>query len=172
MIDKPWRSTIDVTNGRAALVQNGRECHHLTPAQRSCAFEQGTAVMTSRSRAWWVAGGALICGGVLWATLRIGVPAFLTDEHHRARPVLEASSWIAGIAGLLVASVALAVAIRQGRVHRASEPAPGSPTSQTATAGGVVFTGDVTGGSGSGSTTGVHIGQVGNSSDPQTPTRP
>ncbi|MFE2756374.1 hypothetical protein ACFXGA_30685 [Actinosynnema sp. NPDC059335] len=46
----------------------------------------------------------------MWAVLRFGVPAFPTDEKHAARPVVEALSWLAGIAGLVVAVVALTVA--------------------------------------------------------------
>lgn len=126
-----------------------------------------------RGRAWWVAGGALVGGAAVWAVLRFGVPVFLTDEKHEARPVLEALSWIAGIAGLLVAVAALAVALRQGRRHRtavqdAPTPTPAAP--QMATRGGVIFTGHVTGGSGP--TTGVHVGQVAAPPDPLVPTRP
>jgi hypothetical protein len=126
-----------------------------------------------RSRAWWVAGGALVGGGAGWAVLRFGVPAFLTDEKHPARPVLEALSWIAGIAGLVVAVVALVVALRQERDRTDLREAVTPAASQTATGGGVIFTGNVTGGSGSGPTTGVHVGQVGGPPlDPPEPARP
>ncbi|WP_158853173.1 hypothetical protein [Saccharothrix deserti] len=128
--------------------------------------------MVGRSRAWWVAGGALVGGGVVWAVLRFGVPVFLADEAHSARPVLEALSWIAGIGGLVVAVVALAVASRQGRDRTAAREVAPPPASQTATGGGVILTGGVTGGSGSGTTTGVHIGQIGGPPDPPVPTRP
>jgi hypothetical protein len=128
--------------------------------------------MVGRSRAWWVVGGALVGGGVVWAVLRFGVPVFLADEAHTARPVLEALSWIAGIGGLVVAVVALVVALRQGRNRAAAREAATSPAVQTAIGGGVVFTGDVTGGSGPGPTTGVHIGGVGGPPDPPVPTRP
>ncbi len=83
--------------------------------------------MVGRSRAWWVAGGALAGGGLVWAVLRFGVPVFLTDENHPARPTLEALSWIAGIGGLAVAVVALVVAMRQKpdstAMHRMDTPA-------------------------------------------------
>lgn len=111
-----------------------------------------------KSRAWWVAGGAVVCGGAVWALLRFGVPVFLSDQNHPARPALEASSWIAGIASLLVAFVALIVALRQG--------GSGTPA---VTHGGIVFTGNVTGGSGSGPTTGVHVEHP---PDPPSPARP
>lgn len=94
----------------------------------------------------------------MWALLRFGVPVFLSDADHPARPALEALSWIAGIASLLVAVVALIVALRQS----------GSST-PTATHGGIVFTGNVTGGSGSGPTTGVHVEHP---PDPPSPARP
>ncbi|WP_367134434.1 hypothetical protein [Saccharothrix sp. HUAS TT1] len=125
-------------------------------------------MVVARSRTWWVAGGALVGGGVVWAVLQFGVPVFLTDQTHWARPVLEALSWIAGIGGAVVAFVAL----RQGRDRTAAREVAPPAASQTATGGGVVFTGDVTGGSGSGTTTGVHIGQVGGPPDPPLPTRP
>lgn len=108
----------------------------------------------------------------MWAVLRFGVPVFLTDETHAARPVLEALSWIAGIGGLVVAVVALVVALRQGRDRAATHEVVTPATPQTATDGGVIFTGDVTGGSGPGSTTGVHIGRVGGPPDPPVPTGP
>lgn len=83
--------------------------------------------MVGRGRAWWVAGGALAGGGVVWAVLRFGVPVFLTDENHPARPTLEALSWVAGIGGLAVALVALVVAMRQKpdsiTIHRTDTPA-------------------------------------------------
>lgn len=124
-----------------------------------------------RSHVWWVAGGALACGGVLWAGLQFGVPIFLTDEKHVARPVLEALSWFAGIGGLVVTVAALVVALRQGVDRPAAHAAVTPAASHTAVSGGVVFTGDVTGGSGSGPTTGVHIGRVGDPPDPSGPTR-
>ncbi|MCP2249538.1 hypothetical protein [Lentzea aerocolonigenes] len=111
-----------------------------------------------KNRAWWVCGGAIVCGGAVWALLRFGVPVVLSDANHPARPALEALSWIAGIASLLVAVVALIVALRQS----------GSST-PTATHGGIVFTGNVTGGSGSGPTTGVHVEHP---PDPPSPARP
>ncbi|WP_175483087.1 hypothetical protein [Actinokineospora iranica] len=73
--------------------------------------------MAVRARAWRVAGGALVGGGVVWAVLWLGVPVFLTDEKHVVRPVLEALSWIAGIGGPLVAAAALAVASRQASAN-------------------------------------------------------
>jgi len=89
--------------------------------------------MVGRSRAWWVAGGALAGGGAVWAVLRFGVPVFLTDENHPARPTLEALSWIAGIGGLAVAVVALVVAMRQKpdstAMHRMDTPAASHTTS-------------------------------------------
>ncbi|WP_133906686.1 RIP homotypic interaction motif-containing protein [Actinophytocola oryzae] len=54
-------------------------------------------------------------GLVVWAALRFGVLAWLGDEKHPARPVMEALSWIAGIIGLAFAVAALVVAIRQER---------------------------------------------------------
>jgi len=65
--------------------------------------------------------------------------------------------------GLLVAVAALAVALRQGRrdhITAQETPTPTPAAPQTATSGGVIFTGNVTGGSGSGLTTGVHVGRV------------
>ena len=128
--------------------------------------------MVGRNRAWWVTGGAAVGGGVVWAALRFGVPVFLTDEQHPARPILEALSWIAGIGGLAVAVVALAVALRQRPDSVDPYPAANPPAPQTATAGGVVFTGTVTGGSGSGTTTGVHVEGIQTPPDPSAPTRP
>lgn len=113
-------------------------------------------MVAGRSRAWWVVVGvgALLGGGVVWAVLRFGVPAFLTDEKHAARPALEALSWLAGIGGLVVAAVALAVALRQGRTHASDRDTPVSAVTQAATGHGVVLTGNVTGNSGSGPTVG------------------
>lgn len=129
----------------------------------------GVGLVVGRRRSWWVAlVGALLVGGSVWAVLRFGVPVFLTDETHSARPVLEALSWIAGIASM----VAAVVALRQVRGRIGAQEVVTSPVSQTATAGGVNFTGTVTGGSGSGVTTGVHIGQVGGPPDPPVPTGP
>ncbi|MFC6091602.1 hypothetical protein [Saccharothrix lopnurensis] len=118
-----------------------------------------------------------VLGGVVWALLRFGVPVVLTEEEHPARPVVEALSWFAGIAGLLVAVAALVVAVRQrsrDNIEVGDEPSSASSAArtQTATGGGVVFTGDVTGGSGSGATTGVHIGGVEGPPDPPAPARP
>jgi hypothetical protein len=120
---------------------------------------------------WRVAGGAVVGGGVVWAVLRFGVPVFLTDEHHPVRPPLEALSWIAGIGGLVVAVVALLVAARQGRDDTTVRPVTSPSAPQTASGGGVIFNGTVTGGSGAGVTTGVHVGQVGSLPDPPKPTR-
>ncbi|WP_167976376.1 hypothetical protein [Lentzea indica] len=39
-------------------------------------------------RAWWTAGVALASGAGVWALLRFGVPIWLTDKEHPARPVL------------------------------------------------------------------------------------
>jgi hypothetical protein len=95
----------------------------------------------------------------------------LADKENTARPVLEALSWLAGIGGLVVGAAALVVAVRQGRRAPADAgtavPVGAGPVS--ASGGGVVLQGDVTGGSGSGSTTGVHIGQVGDAPDPSWP---
>ena len=44
----------------------------------------------------------------------VGTLAWLEDERHPARPVVEALSWVAGIGGLVIAVVALVVAVRQG----------------------------------------------------------
>ncbi|XVS63992.1 hypothetical protein ACQPYE_38060 [Actinosynnema sp. CA-299493] len=129
-------------------------------------------MVVARSRAWWVAGGALVGGGVVWVVLRFGVPVFLADQTHPVRPVLEGLSWIAGIGGLVVALVALAVALRQGRDRAAAREVAPPAASQTATGGGVILNGGVTGGSGSGTTTGVHIDRVGGPPDPPVPTRP
>jgi hypothetical protein len=128
--------------------------------------------VAGRSRAWWVAGGALLGGSVVWAVLRSACRVFLTDEKHPARPVLEALSWFAGIGGLVVAVVALAVAVRQGGGRTSGQDTPARAASQVATGGGVVFNGNVTGGSGSGATTGVRIDRVGVSPGPPAPARP
>lgn len=108
----------------------------------------------------------------MWAVLRFGAPVVLTDESHPARPALEALSWLAGIGGLLVAVVALVVAVRQGRGRASDGDTSERAVAQSAGGGGVVFSGNVTGGSGSGSTTGVHIGAVGTPPDPSAPARP
>lgn len=129
-------------------------------------------MVAGRSRAWWVAGAALFGGGVVWAVLRFGVPVFLTDEKHAARPALEALSWLAGIGGLVVAVVALVVALRQGRDHASDQGTSAPVATQSATGGGVAFHGNVTGGSGSGSTTGVRIGHVSGPPDPPVPAGP
>jgi len=94
--------------------------------------------MVGRSRAWWVAGGAFAGGGVVWAVLRFGVPVFLTDEHHPARPALEALSWIAGIGGLAVAVVALVVATRQKPDSVTTHGMATSAASQTTSGGGAI----------------------------------
>ncbi|WP_156077212.1 hypothetical protein [Saccharothrix sp. NRRL B-16314] len=39
-----------------------------------------------RARAWWLAGGALVCGGAVWVVLRFGVPVVLTDVRHPTAP--------------------------------------------------------------------------------------
>jgi hypothetical protein len=52
---------------------------------------------------------------VLWAVLRFGVLAWLSDKNHPVRPVVEALSWVAGVAGFVVALVALMLTRRQAR---------------------------------------------------------
>ncbi|WP_143264193.1 hypothetical protein [Amycolatopsis kentuckyensis] len=104
--------------------------------------------------------------------LRFGLLAWLGDQGSGVRPAVEGLSWLAGIGGLLVAVAALVIAVRQGRaaadVPAAAEPAP----SQTASNQGVVITGGVSGGSGSGPTVGVNFGQVGVAPpDPPSPAR-
>ncbi|MEU4446535.1 hypothetical protein AB0K14_21065 [Actinosynnema sp. NPDC050801] len=161
--DRTARLTRSRSNTRA-------ECDYQVATCRAQPLvEEVVVVVVGRSRSWWAAGGALVGGGGVWAVLHCGVPVLLTDEKHPVRPVLEALSWIAAVVGLMVALVAL----RQGRDHTAAQDAPASSsaTPQTATGGGVIFTGNVTGGSGSGPTTGVHIEQVGDEPDPPAPTR-
>ncbi|GAA2996137.1 hypothetical protein [Actinokineospora diospyrosa] len=63
-------------------------------------------------RAVRVGVGALVVGGATWAVVRFGVPVWLTNRDHPLRPVLEALSWVAGIAGLLVAIGALVASTR------------------------------------------------------------
>lgn len=97
-----------------------------------------------------------------WAVLRFGLLAWLGDEESKARPVVEGLSWIAGIGGLLVGAAALVVAMRQGRTAATDVPAVAEPmVSQTASHQGVIINGGVSGGSGSGPTVGVNLGQVG-----------
>jgi hypothetical protein len=129
---------------------------------------------------WWPVG--VVRGGWLVVRCWVGVlcgrycgsacRSFLTDEKHPARPVLEALSWLAGTGGLVVAVVALAVAVRQGGGRTSGQDTPARAASQVATGGGVVFNGNVTGGSGSGATTGVRIDRVGVSPGPPAPARP
>jgi len=54
---------------------------------------------------------------VLWAALRFGVLAWLSDKDHPVRPVVEASNWVAGVAGFVVALAALMLARRQARAR-------------------------------------------------------
>lgn len=118
---------------------------------------------------------AVAAGAGVWALLRFGVPIWLTDKEHPARPVLEALSWIAGIGGLVVAVGALVVARRQGQpADHAGASAPSAPSpsmSQTATDGSAIVHGNVTGGAGGGPAVGVNFGQVGGPPDPTGPTR-
>lgn len=115
---------------------------------------------------------AVAAGAGVWALLRFGAPIWLTDKEHPVRPVLEALSWIAGIAGLVVAVGALMVARRQGQpADHAGASATSPSMSQTATHGSAVLHGNVTGGAGGGPTVGVNFGQVGGPPDPTEPTR-
>ncbi|MGW4060859.1 hypothetical protein ACWEGE_21420 [Amycolatopsis sp. NPDC004747] len=66
-------------------------------------------------RAWWVAGSSVGGGVVLWAALRFGVPAWMSDRNHPARLVVEALSWVAGVAGFVVALAALLLTQRQAK---------------------------------------------------------
>jgi hypothetical protein len=50
---------------------------------------------------------------VLWVALRFGVLAWLSDKNNPVRPVVEALSWVAAVAGFVVALVALMLARRQ-----------------------------------------------------------
>lgn len=52
--------------------------------------------MVGRSRAWWVAGSALVGGGVVWAVLRFGVACGagdLADERAIRRKMRETVGW-------------------------------------------------------------------------------
>jgi hypothetical protein len=81
-------------------------------------------VASRRRRAWWVAGWSVASGIVLWATLRFGALAWLSDKDHPTRPVVEAMSWVAGVAGFVVALVALMLARRQARDAADADAAP------------------------------------------------
>ncbi|RSN31348.1 hypothetical protein DMC61_14460 [Amycolatopsis sp. WAC 04169] len=109
---------------------------------------------------------------VVWAVLRFGLLAWLGDEGSRARPVVEGLSWVAGIGGVLAGVAALVVAVRQGRAAAADGPVVAEPVaSQTASNQGVIISGGVSGGSGSGPTVGANFGQIGEPPDPPSPAR-
>lgn len=128
--------------------------------------------MSVGRRAWWTAGVAVVAGAGVWALLRFGVPIWLTDKEHPARPVLEALSWLAGIGGLAVAVGALVMARRQSQsANHADASTPSTSMSQTATYGSAIVHGNVTGGAGGGPTVGVNFGQVAGPPDPIGPTR-
>lgn len=111
---------------------------------------------------WWcvAAGGVALGAGALAVAVR-GVPSWMSDKDNPARPVWEAAGWVAGIASLLVAVVAVVIAVRQGRGD------PGNALAQTASGGGVIINGGVSG-SGSGTTVGVNFGTP---PDPPPPAR-
>lgn len=143
-----------------------------TSTVKACPVAGGAGELRGRlvdvwRRAWWTAGVAVIVGAGMWALLRFGALSWLGNDQHPARPVIEGLSWLAGIGGLVVAVWALMVARRQNQTATAT----GTSLTQTATGGGVVWNGDVTGGSGSGPTIGMNFGQAGGPPGPTGPTR-
>ncbi|MFG1774597.1 hypothetical protein ACGFIX_33880 [Nocardia salmonicida] len=81
------------------------------------------------SRVWWLAGGSVAGGLMVWGALRFGVKQWLADADHPARPILEAVSWLGGIGGFLVAAIALIIAARQSGNTPGNQSA-GPPASQ------------------------------------------
>jgi hypothetical protein len=127
--------------------------------------------VTGVRRALWTAGLSAVVGTGVWAVLKFGVPAWLTDDKNPVRPVLEALSWIAGIGGLMIAIAALVVARRQASQADNAQIGTNPPTSQTAANSGVTLHGNVTGGAGGGPAIGVNFGHVAGMPDPTVPTR-
>ncbi|WP_216216904.1 hypothetical protein [Amycolatopsis aidingensis] len=61
---------------------------------------------------WWFA--AVAGGGVaLWGAWQFGALNWLWEENHPIRPVVEALSWVAGLAGLIVTATAVIISLRQ-----------------------------------------------------------
>ncbi len=83
-------------------------------------------------RIWWLAGMAAV-GLALWAAWQLGALNWLWEENHPVRPVVEALSWVAGIAGLLLGVFALVVSLRQLRSdHEAEDGTATRPSANVA----------------------------------------
>lgn len=65
-------------------------------------------------RIWWLAGMAAV-GLALWGAWQLGALNWLWEENHPIRPMVEALSWLAGIAGLILGVITLIVSLRQLR---------------------------------------------------------
>ncbi|WP_199750010.1 hypothetical protein [Amycolatopsis sp. WAC 04169] len=89
--------------------------------------------MGGRSRRIWCLRGLAAVGLALWGAWQLGTLNWLWEENHPARPAVEASSWVAGIVGLIIGMVALVVSLRQLRSHPpAEERAALRPSSNSA----------------------------------------
>lgn len=86
-------------------------------------------------RIWWLAGMAAV-GLALWGAWQFGALNWLWEENHPIRPVVEALSWVAGIAGLILGILALVVSLRQLRSDHGAQggtaPRPSDATGKYA----------------------------------------
>ncbi|WP_410648051.1 hypothetical protein [Amycolatopsis sp. cmx-4-54] len=83
-------------------------------------------------RFWWLGGMAAV-GLALWGAWQLGALNWLWEENHPYRPVVEALSWVAGIAGLILGAIALIVSLRQlQREHRTEGRATTRPATEVA----------------------------------------
>jgi len=83
-------------------------------------------------RIWWLAGMATV-GLALWGAWQLGALNWLWEENHPIRPVVEALSWVAGIAGLILGVLALVVSLRQLRSdHGAQDGTATRPSTEAA----------------------------------------
>lgn len=88
---------------------------------------------THGRRIWWC-GGIAAVGLLLWGAWQLGALNWLWEETHPARPVVEALSWVAGIAGVILAVATLIVSLRPLRSEPGAEDGPAMRPSSNAAA--------------------------------------